>query len=165
MGTVDNMPRANAILSNPIFVRELERINDLEKDRIFCGHGMEHLLDVARIAHILNLESKDSLFPKELIYAAALLHDIGRARQYDDGTPHEIESARLSESILPKCGFSENESKLILDAILSHRTASRGEKSRFSEYLYRSDKLSRRCRDCAGFEQCDWKLKNMQLVY
>ncbi len=26
---------------------------------------------------------------KELIYCTALLHDIGRARQYEDGTPHD----------------------------------------------------------------------------
>lgn len=47
-----------------------------KKDRIFCGHDMGHLLDVARLAWIFNLEANQEI-SKERIYAAALLHDIG----------------------------------------------------------------------------------------
>ena len=35
----------------------LERLKELEKDRIYCHHGIGHLLDVARIAYIENLET------------------------------------------------------------------------------------------------------------
>ena len=46
-----------------------------EKERIFCRHGMEHLLDVARIAYITNLEEGLGI-EKDVIYAAGLLHDV-----------------------------------------------------------------------------------------
>ena len=44
------------ITDNPTFIEKLDRIEELERDRIYCGHGLGHLLDVARIAYIYNLE-------------------------------------------------------------------------------------------------------------
>ncbi|MGI6684337.1 MAG: HD domain-containing protein [Bacillota bacterium] len=60
-----------------------------EINREFCCHQMQHALDVARIYYILFLEKyQDGISSdlknmsvdqtKELIYATALLHDIGR---------------------------------------------------------------------------------------
>ena len=157
------MDRVNAILCHPRFAAEVKRLTDIEKDRVFCGHGMDHLIDVARLAYILNLTSGQNA-DKELLYAAALLHDIGRRRQYEDGTPHEIESARIAETVLPECGFDETETNQILEAILSHRSET-GEKQGFPGLLYRADKLSRRCFDCAAGSECDWEMKNMRLEY
>jgi uncharacterized protein len=161
------MERVNAILRHPLFVASLRRVNELEEskdiDREFCRHDIDHLLDVARLSYIFSLESGGDM-DKALFYAAGLLHDIGRARQYEDGTPHEQESARLAEKILPECGFTQTESALILDAILSHRTAV-GEKPGFAGYIYRADKLSRRCFECGAIDDCDWDIKNMQLEY
>ena len=54
---------------------------------------MSHLLDVARIAYIRNLE-KGYGFRKDVIYAAAVLHDIGKALQYEEKVPHEIAGER-----------------------------------------------------------------------
>jgi len=163
------MERVNLIIEHPLFVEQLKKVKEFEKNRIFCGHDMTHFLDVARIGYILALEERYAM-PfgydlKEIFYAAAMLHDIGRAGQYEDGTAHEVESTRLSETILPDCGFSSGESELILDAILSHRTKSENKRDGISEYLYRADKLSRNCIDCLGIEQCDWKLKNYSLKY
>ena len=59
--------------------------------RIFCGHDMAHFLDVARLAYLFNLEENLKL-EKEEIYTAALLHDVGRFVQYEDGTPHQLAS-------------------------------------------------------------------------
>jgi len=159
------MQRVNAILSHPRFTECLGRTEELERDREFCTHDMDHLLDVARIAYILGLESGQGQgADKELFYAAALLHDIGRWRQYEDGTPHEQESARIAQTILPECGFDSAETELILDAIASHRTHV-GEKPGFAGFLYRADKLSRRCFDCAAIRECDWETKNTLLEY
>ncbi|MCL2366178.1 MAG: HD domain-containing protein [Oscillospiraceae bacterium] len=163
------MERVNAIVRHPIFVAELEQLGKLEADRVFCRHDAAHLLSVARIAYIFYLESKSSFADaesqmKELIYATAYLHDIGRARQYIDGTPHEQGSACIASVILPECGFSEGESELILDAILSHRTSG-GEKPGFAGIIFRADKLSRHCFDCAAITQCDWEIKNMDVQY
>lgn len=168
------MDRVNSIMRHPMFVVSIERTNELEKDMDpFCRHGMEHYLDVARIAYTLYLESLDNSVLrdshsgscKELIYAAALLHDIGRARQYEDGTPHERASADIAEEILPECGFSEHESRLILDAIISHRTKSFVPRTGISDYIYRADKLSRLCFECSAYEECDWEMKNAQMEY
>ena len=158
------MERANAVLQHKLFVSAFNRLEAHEKGRGFCGHGMEHLLDVARIAHILNLES-GSLFPKEIVYATALLHDIGRAKQYEDGTPHEQESAMIAKQILPDCGFDDEETKLILDAILSHRNGNSGEKMGFAGLIYRADKLSRRCFHCAAQADCYLTKRNTRLEY
>ena len=67
----------------------LERLKELEKDRIYCHHGIGHLLDVARIAYIENLEAQLGL-EKEDIYIAALLHDLGRVDEYESGIGHHI---------------------------------------------------------------------------
>ena len=94
----------------------MERLAEYEKDRIFCRHGVEHLLDVARIAYIENLE-KNSGLSKEIIYGAALLHDIGRYLQYTEGIPHEKAGADLAGEILKDCGFTGKEQEEILGAI------------------------------------------------
>ena len=160
------MKRVNAILEHPLFISTLAHINELERDRLFCKHGLEHLVDVARISYILSLESKsDTEYLKELFYAAALLHDLGRGRQYEDGTPHEHESAKLAEKILPECGYDQSEVELILDAILSHRSKMKHWKTALAEYIYRADKLSRRCDQCAKLDECDWVMKNIGIEY
>ena len=169
------MERVNKIIRRPRFGEELDRLNEIEKDREFDGHGMGHLLDVARIAYILCLESNEK-YEKELIYAAAMLHDVGRAKQYEDGTPHEKESAAIAAEILPECGFSGPETDLILEAILAHRTRSGSGRGGLGALLYRADKLSRmcfsgvdkkerRCFDCAVIDDCYWELKNQALTY
>lgn len=89
----------DAIYRHPLFQEHYKRLECAEQDRRFCRHQMNHLLDVARIAYIQNLEEGLG-FPKEMIYAAALLHDIGKARQYEEGIPHEIVSAEIAEVIL-----------------------------------------------------------------
>ena len=40
-----------------------------------------------------------------MIYAAGLLHDIGRYEQMKKGTPHHLAGARLAERILTDCDF------------------------------------------------------------
>ena len=48
--------RYNRIVRNEEFNRLLDEIEALEADRIYCRHGLEHLLDVARISYIQVLE-------------------------------------------------------------------------------------------------------------
>lgn len=78
------MERVNQILQHTLYQSCRRQIDEKEKDRIFCGHDMGHLLDVARLAWIFNLEANQEI-SKERIYAAALLHDIGRHIQYENG--------------------------------------------------------------------------------
>ena len=75
------MSRIDAIINHHLFISCMEKNLQKEKNREYCKHGLQHCLDVARIAYILNLESKLGL-EKEIIYAAALLHDITRSVSY-----------------------------------------------------------------------------------
>jgi len=158
------MERVNLILQNPFYNECIQKIGDWEKDRRFCGHDTNHLLHVARIAMLLNLELQLGI-EKEWIYAAALLHDIGRFVQYEDGTDHAIAGALLAGQILTDAGFGEKESEQIIDAITHHRDISVAKEKSLRGILYRADKLSRDCYFCQVREECDWPdtKKNLKL--
>ena len=48
-----NLEITNRILINETYRTELDKLRELEKDRVFCGHDIEHFLDVARITMII----------------------------------------------------------------------------------------------------------------
>ena len=50
------MTRINTLLHHKDFTEALHRLNELEADRIYCRHGLSHLLDTARIACLLQYE-------------------------------------------------------------------------------------------------------------
>lgn len=160
------MERVNRILSNGLYQEYQKEIDDREKDRIYCRHNIAHLMDVARIAEILNCEN-GSLVSKELIYATALLHDCGRHIQYDKNIPHEIVGAELAEPILRDCGFEEEEILHILQAIRLHRTEQEALKYPLAGLIYRADKKSRLCMCCNASDTCHKKEegRNLFLTY
>ena len=164
------MERVNRILRHPDFIRLQEELDRLEADRRFCRHGMQHLIDTARLAYLFALESSADL-PKDVIYAAALLHDIGRAEQYRNGTPHDVAGCAAAEPILAECGFAEEERDMILTAIGSHRKEKSKKKAMVKEalaaILYHADKKSRLCFLCNAEAECNWakEKKNMTLEY
>lgn len=160
------MKRIDKILNHDLFKECLKKTYAFEEERIFCRHNMEHFLSVARIAQILNLKQKLHI-KKAYVYAAALLHDVGRFRQYEDGTPHEKAGGVLAPQILKDCGFTEDETEGIVRAILSHRDSSVEEEKSLRGILYRADKLSRSCYVCPVESECDWKndKKNLTLRY
>ncbi|MBO4337216.1 MAG: HD domain-containing protein [Lachnospiraceae bacterium] len=157
--------RNNDLISHLDYKRYLGYNEEAEKERKFCHHDMGHFLDVARIAMILNADEEYGI-EAEMIYAAALLHDIGRWEQYENGTDHAKASARLAGPILKDCGFSEKESTLIVSAIETHRDKSVSAQKDLSGLLYRADKLSRACFACKAESECNWKddKKNLQLL-
>ena len=158
------MERVNKICEHPVWKEQMAQLEELEQKRIFCKHGIEHLLDVARIAYIENLEKHIGI-DKELIYAAALLHDIGRGLQYTQGIPHDQAGAKLAEEILRDCGFDGEEQQEILDAISSHRDIQSRDCRKLAGVLYRADKRSRMCGFCKASGECNWseEKKNHQL--
>lgn len=158
------MKRIDCILQNKTYKEHIEKIERAEVHRDFCHHNMGHFLDVARIAMILNQKEEYALC-EEWIYAAALLHDIGRWVQYETGEDHAIASKRLAPDILQECGFLEEESKQIVSAIGNHRNKKIAEDKTLDGLLYRADKLSRPCFACKMEKACDWKKdkKNLSL--
>ena len=143
------MDRLNKIINHPVYRDCVKQIRKCEQKRIFCHHDMGHFLDVARLAYIISLEENIAA-DKELIYAAALLHDIGRHCQYKDGTPHEIASADIAVDILKDCGFDASEMDLIIEAIRQHRNKESAGRQDLTGIIYRADMLSRSCFGCAA---------------
>lgn len=156
------MRRVNKILKSEKYKELLERLNDFEKERVFCRHNMEHFLDLARIAYIKVLENGLD-YNKEVIYAIALLHDIGRVLQYEDGTPHDIASVTIAKEILEEIDFSLEEKELIIECIEDHRGTGNSE---LSKIISKSDKVSRKCFMCEAERDCYWDKdkKNLEII-
>lgn len=157
------MKRIQLICNHPIWQDAINKIKELEKERIFCGHNVSHFLDVARIAYIENLENNLKI-SKELIYATALLHDIGRYLEYLNGTTHEQASAVLAKTILQDCSFNPKEQDEILDAIRQHRNSSTKQQNDLAGIIYRADKKSRACLFCQVQDQCNWDKEKKNLT-
>ena len=114
------MERFQKIVWHEKYKETYERLQQLEIDRKFCGHDIEHFLSVARISYLMILEKRLPV-SKDIIYATALLHDLGRADQYEKGISHEEAGAILAEEILTDCGYTREERKFMTDTILRHR--------------------------------------------
>lgn len=148
------MKRIDQIMAHPLFKEAMCGIEDAEQDRIFCRHGMEHCLDVARILYIMVLE-RNLPYRKDMIYATALLHDIGRDEEYRGQVSHHEAGGRLAKIILSECGFSQEEVEQIVQAICKHKDYNE-EDDTFSQLLYRADKVSRGCYSCKAGQECYW---------
>mgnify|MGYP002770941781 CR=1 FL=1 len=207
------MKYVDRLLTETDYLSLLEQLEELERDRPFCRHGLTHLLDTARIAWILVLEKKGScMHPgnkekvaqperelaveerscdgedivKEAIYLAALLHDLGRMREYEDGTPHHIAGAAEAERLLARIRYPEERAEWILAAVAGHRRGEGGDSkgagawergtearnwecgteagdwenstsARLAALLRWADKKSRNCFFCRARMDCNWK--------
>ena len=147
------MDRVNAILASSEYRNALEKIEARELDRIYCHHDIEHLLAVARLMYIDVLESGENI-DRELVYAIALLHDIGRSVSDED---HEVQSANIAVHIMEICGYNAREIDMAREAILAHRE---GSQDTLGALLYRADKMSRNCEYCKAKDSCKWLVKN-----
>ena len=167
------MERINQLLHHPKFTETLKHLEALEQGRIYCRHGLSHLLDVARIASLIQHQKKpmENHIDTELIYAAALLHDLGRVSQYEQGLPHETAGLPLAKELLSDCGFSKEEQSVVLDAVLFHRSTEEidtcSKTADLRALLIAADKLSRNCFCCAASDTCYWpeKEKNRGIVF
>lgn len=180
------MKRINNILQNRQYIEYIKQIEMYERDREFCKHDMVHFLDVCRLANILYLQDRQAVFDRnrqiqeetedihqmpdtdmELIYAAGLLHDIGRWQEYKEGICHETASAQLAGEILRECGFEPEEIREICFSISNHRNKEIKDEKSLSGILYRADKMSRPCFACKAESKCDWDInkKNRHIIY
>lgn len=162
--------RYQQIIKHKQYQSHLEQIKAYEVDRIFCKHDLSHFVDVARIAYILCLENKIVLQGfdlKDIIYAAAMCHDIGRHIEYMNDISHEIASAQLCVDILQDVGYSKGEIDLIVDIILSHRSKTLNEQKSIQAFFNQADKLSRACFNCHVSGECNWDInkKNIEIKY
>lgn len=159
--------RYQKILKHSLFKEAVRKTESLEKDRFFCRHGMEHIISVARIAYIISLEENTGL-SKDIVYAASLLHDIGRPDEYETGISHNRAGAEKALQILNDCGYTPEETEYIVSAVRSHGHDGYPEgASELEKVLCSADRLSRTCFNCPAHEECNWKAdrKNETLVY
>ncbi len=158
------MDRISSIKNNKTYIESMSYIYKSEEKRQFCLHGLEHSLDVARIGYIINLEEGLG-YKKDVIYAMALLHDIGRSREYKEQISHHYAGAEIAEDILRQAGFMEEEIKQICEAIACHKHVDENKNLKY--LLYKSDKLSRNCFNCKMYKECYWdeNLKNKEITY
>lgn len=150
------MEKIERIVNHPDFRLYLDNCSQLEKMRVFCTHDFNHLLTVARLTYLLLLERGEQPDQKEMAYAAGLLHDIGRWREYIDGSDHALAGAELARPILKAAGFRPAEIELIAKAIGEHRRNCRSGERRdpLSRALQEADHFSRLCFQCPAKGEC-----------
>lgn len=160
------MDRIKKILEHKVFIEYNREIAKKEKDRIFCLHGLSHGIDVARISYIINLEEKLN-YKKDVIYAMALLHDLGRVREYSGGEDHHKAGKEIARLILCDADFSEDEITEIAEAIECHKYGNKYGTKDLKYILYKADKLSRNCFACRAYEECYWEpdKKNETIIF
>lgn len=98
-------------------------------------------------------------FDREVIYATALLHDIGKDEQYESGISHDVASERVADAILSgmsdDVAFAPADAAAIKTAILGHRKL-RVNSQPLERLLYAADKASRACFACPARNACNW---------
>lgn len=145
------------LLKETDYLQQLELLEQLEKDRQFCRHGLEHLLDTARLIWIRCLEGR-RVMDKEMVYLTALLHDLGRIDQYEKGIPHHEAGAERAGKLLGEIGYPAERIRKIQEAILGHRgSGSAAEVIELSALLCWADQRSRMCFVCRVREACNWR--------
>lgn len=164
------MKYTDYILNHPEFIRIQKKISELETDRIYCHHELAHALDVARMAWIYYLEdfcaSEKSLSDRDqlesrrdIVYVCALLHDIGRAAQYETGIHHSLSGVKAARAILSDIGFPQDQAEIVLSVISDHHTAECGGGLTdwgLEKYIHRADHDCRLCFLCQAADTCKW---------
>ena len=163
MARYNDQAAADRIWRHPRYRELYEKLQEQESERIFCGHALDHFLAVARLMQIRNLEENAGLPPDE-IYAAALLHDLGRAVGKERGLPHHLAALEDAEIIMKDAGFTKEECTSVLEAIASHRDAGIAEEKSLRGFLYKADKSSRLCMICPAAAECSWPEEKRNLV-
>ncbi|MGI6119072.1 MAG: HD domain-containing protein [Desulfosporosinus sp.] len=158
------MARVNQLLQLEDYISYIEKIDEMERDRLFCKHGFEHGLNVAQIAYAYLLEKEELSISKESVYAAALLHDIGRWVEYQTGEDHAEASARLALPLLEACNFRSDEIQVIIKGIREHRRHHEDNLTLLGAALALADDWARDCRQCSVQAQCYKHNKAMNQV-
>lgn len=148
------IPRVNQILKHPLFTEYSHYNAQAEEKRVFCHHGLDHGIAVARIAYIYLLEQQDTSLSKEIVYAAGLLHDLGRWQEYKTGKDHALAGAELVKPIIQDAGFNAEELEIITQGIREHRLNPDVKMSSLGKALAYADDWARDCRNCQSKADC-----------
>lgn len=160
---MESMKEVDCLLQNPVFREKMQQLEQLEQNREYCRHGWEHCMDVARGIALINQE-RNLRFRKELLYALALVHDLGRVEEYLKGIPHEQAGGPLAGELLKQCGFTKEEVSMAVEAV-SHHRGNEESQSVLTKLLKEADKKTRLCFLCKASDTCKWsdEKKNMTI--
>ncbi len=105
------------------------------------AHDREHVYRVLYLA--LDIAETEPSADKDVIIAAALLHDVGRPEQTaDQNLDHALVGAEKAERFLRSCGYGEDFTARVADCIRRHRfRRSRPPESIEAKILFDADKL------------------------
>ncbi len=144
------------LIKSEVYLQTMGQIHEMEKKRIYCHHGFNHLLDVARISYIMNLEMGFG-YEKEFLYLCALLHDIGRAKEYVTGVSHEEAGVMLARQLLEEIEYPKEQQALILNKVMNHRHAPTPQEGITKDnFFWFADKKARNCFACQAADSCNW---------
>ena len=82
------------------------------------SHGLDHIQRVVSLCEVIGKEENADMM---VLLPAALLHDIARPIETQEGVPHEEAGARMAEHYLRSIAFDEESIKKITHAIRTHR--------------------------------------------
>ena len=98
------------------------KIIDFMREELSDSNSGAHTFDHTMRVYTLSMQISEELpVSIRVLQAAALLHDVGRPREYETGISHSILSGEMSKSLLQELAYTENEIEQILDAIRTHR--------------------------------------------
>ena len=180
------MDRVDKIINDPSFIKRINEIEAGETEREFCGHGMDHILSVARISYELYLELYIDWLDNEWHHTdmvkdesiVELNDDIERNFWKKDYMKEILYTTALLHDIGRCSKYEETMSHreagpIIARPILERCGFSYGEiddildaikkhgtppedEGSLAGILYRADKLSRLCFSCDAQGACDW---------
>ena len=171
------MKYTEKILEHPGFLEIQKKITQCERERIYCHHEIEHALDVCRMAWIMYLEAhadqrtEPSVLEeeKDRFYVTGLLHDIGRACQYETGEHHASAGKNIAQQILTEIGYPKDWLEETLCIVGAHhgRDGFSRENDSMGYYIQKADHLSRNCFLCEASDSCKWKdeERNLTILY
>lgn len=111
----------------------------VEKELSQADHDIDHTMRVYNLSLKL---AKDKNADLDVLKAAALLHDIARAREDKGEGDHALLGAEMAIPLLQKIGFSEDKIQKVQECIASHRYRGEQEpKSIEAKILFDADKL------------------------
>lgn len=98
----------------------IEKIRDYVSTTLGAAgsHGMDHTERVTQLCRVIGNGEQADL---AILIPAALLHDIARPLEKEQGLPHEREGARMAEEYLASIGYNPVLIPAISAAIRTHR--------------------------------------------
>lgn len=141
------------LLALESYRQALRALEDQEADRIYCKHNLDHFLDVARVTMLVCADF-DIPADKDVVYLAALMHDLGRL---DKGqADHPVASAQLADQWLEAIDFPADRRPEVIRLIEGHGWRGPAVPSNLLEAFSLADSLSRPCYQCPATDSCHW---------